>query len=162
MNVTDKWFDENTALLIRYMGRVKELEEENSKLHQAFEDHSMIIAELEDANRWIPVSEQKPEVRKSVEIKFLSNGKKFVTVGYYIPPKTVLSVDFCNDEWPDECLDWDEEIQEYWCPEGWFEHTYSGETDFIMDVDIIDWRYLPDDENLPLPDVPVENPQEGE
>ena len=61
MNVTDKWFDENTALLIRYMGRVKELEEENSKLHQAFEDHSMIIAELEDANRWIPVSECNPK-----------------------------------------------------------------------------------------------------
>ena len=120
----------------------------------AFEHHGDIydafMAGYEAAQKWIPVECEKPKANTIVcIIAITETGKRYRTVAYFIPTKTVLADDFLESGYDSEDLqEYDDELDEYWVKEGWFEYQTVAEIHWHISDKITHW--------LPIPKLPTE------
>lgn len=110
--------------------------------------HMSFIAGYEAAQRWIPVEREKPKASTIVLIIAITEtGKRYRTVAYFIPTKTVLADDFLESGYDSEDLqEYDDELDEYWVKEGWFEYQTVAEIHWHISDKITHW--------LPIPKLP--------
>ena len=110
--------------------------------------HMSFIAGYEAAQQWIPVTpETRPKAREAVNIIAVTdNGKRYRTIAYFIPEKTVLASGFFDDCCGDLEV-YDEEIDEYWVAEGWFEWQSVSEIHYHISDRITHY--------LPIPKLPT-------
>ncbi len=110
--------------------------------------HMSFIAGYEAAQRWIPVEREKPKANTIVLIIAITEtGKRYRTVAYFIPTKTVLADDFLESGYDSEDLqEYDDELDEYWVKEGWFEYQTVAEIHWHISDKITHW--------LPIPKLP--------
>lgn len=110
--------------------------------------HMSFIAGYESAQRWIPVEREKPKANTIVLIIAITEtGKRYRTVAYFIPTKTVLADDFLESGYDSEDLqEYDDELDEYWVKEGWFEYQTVAEIHWHISDKITHW--------LPIPKLP--------
>lgn len=110
--------------------------------------HMSFIAGYEAAQRWIPVEREKPKANTIVLIIAITEtGKRYRTVAYFIPTKTVLADDFLESGYYSEDLqEYDDELDEYWVKEGWFEYQTVAEIHWHISDKITHW--------LPIPKLP--------
>ena len=94
---------------------------------------------------WIKTDERKPEAQKMVFITAHEEkyNHSYTTTAQYIPPKTVLSEDFLNDEYSEGCEEYDEENDCYWVLEGWFEYQTIPDVSWKIDDTVTHWMELP-------------------
>lgn len=97
---------------------------------------------VEFAQRWIPVDEELPEPLVKVFVKILSvNNKEFVITAQYVPPRTVLAEDFLDPDYSDlELEDYDKENDIFYVVEGWWEHTYEADVNYMISDKVTSWR----------------------
>ena len=98
---------------------------------------------------WISVSDQLPAAKQRVYVCVLGEGKKtpFQTMAEFISKRSVMFEDYCNDEnWPDGG-DYDEDIDDYWTPEGWYEWQSEPEINWMLGGRVTHW--------MPLLDLPI-------
>lgn len=110
--------------------------------------HMSFIAGYEAAQKWIPVEREKPKANTIVLIIAITEtGKRYRTVAYFIPTKTVLADDFLESGYDSEDLqEYDDELDEYWVKEGWFEYQTVAEIHWHISDKITHW--------LPIPKLP--------
>ena len=110
--------------------------------------HMSFIAGYEAAQGWIPVEREKPKANTIVLIIAITEtGKRYRTVAYFIPTKTVLADDFLESGYDSEDLqEYDAELDEYWVKEGWFEYQTVAEIHWHISDKITHW--------LPIPKLP--------
>lgn len=110
--------------------------------------HMSFIAGYEAAQSWIPVEREKPKANTIVLIIAITEtGKRYRTVAYFIPTKTVLADDFLESGYNSEDLqEYDDELDEYWVKEGWFEYQTVAEIHWHISDKITHW--------LPIPKLP--------
>ena len=98
---------------------------------------------------WINIKDQQPE-SKSIVMVFFKNkyGKKHITIAQYVSYRTVLAEDFLNDECDESFMDYDEENDCYWIPEGFYEYQYEPEINYFLTEEVLYW--------MPLPEYPEE------
>lgn len=110
--------------------------------------HMSFIAGYEASQRWIPVEREKPKANTIVLIIAITEtGKRYRTVAYFIPTKTVLADDFLESGYDSEDLqEYDDELDEYWVKEGWFEYQTVAEIHWHISDKITHW--------LPIPKLP--------
>lgn len=110
--------------------------------------HMSFIAGYEAAQMWIPVEREKPKANTIVLIIAITEtGKRYRTVAYFIPTKTVLADDFLESGYDSEDLqEYDDELDEYWVKEGWFEYQTVAEIHWHISDKITHW--------LPIPKLP--------
>lgn len=110
--------------------------------------HMSFIAGYEAAQRWIPVEREKPKANTIVLIIAITEtGKRYRTVAYFIPTKTVLADAFLESGYDSEDLqEYDDELDEYWVKEGWFEYQTVAEIHWHISDKITHW--------LPIPKLP--------
>lgn len=90
---------------------------------------------------WISVNDSLPDSGKRVLFAWMNNydpPKKRVSIGFYAA-KHELTVDHWEDE---ECADYDEEQDQYFCHEGWHEDMWEGEY-FLPVVGVSHWMPEP-------------------
>ena len=111
--------------------------------------HMSFIAGYDAAQRWIPVECEKPKANTIVcIIAITETGKRYRTVAYFIPTKTVLADDFLESGYDSEDLqEYDDELDEYWVKEGWFEYQTVAEIHWHISDKITHW--------LPIPKLPT-------
>lgn len=96
-------------------------------------------AGVEFAQRWIPVSEEMPPSRKMVLARIdRGEGKTWLILAEFIKTRTVLAEDFFED-YDDDEMDYDEEIDSYYVPETWVECSYFGDS-IMFSNPVIEWR----------------------
>ena len=95
--------------------------------------------------KWICCSKELPEKMASVLVAFKNNyGNTGISIGQYVPPKTVLSEDFLTDDVDCSSLEeYDEEKDCYWVKEGWFEHSTQYDYGCSFHEKITHWMSLP-------------------
>ena len=97
-------------------------------------------AEL-DKRAPIPVTERMPEPDMPVLIAVRrSNGTTRRLRASYAPPKT-LPVGF--EMHADDFGEYDEETDEYYCPEGWYEHNEYDDVHWAVEGEVTHWWELP-------------------
>ena len=74
--------------------------------------------------------------------------KKHITIAQYISYHIVLAEDFLNDEYDESFMDYDEENDCYWTPEGFYEYQYEPEINYFLTEEVLYW--------MPLPEYPEE------
>ena len=98
------------------------------------------IRGFDEARRWIPLSEQKPEPQTMVLAKIdRGEGKTWVILAKFIPARTVLAEDFFEDYEEDD-MDYDEENDQYYVPETWVECSWFGSDLMFHSEPVIEWR----------------------
>lgn len=132
---------------------IEGLDKHDAPFLTAFEHHEDVsdafIAGYEAAQQWIPVTpETMPKTKEAVNvIAVTDNGKRYRTIAYFIPEKTVLASGFFDDCCGDLEV-YDEEIDEYWVAEGWFEWQSVSEIHYHISDRITHY--------LPIPKLPTE------
>lgn len=134
------------------LARITELE---SQLAQRFDAADMATAAAQgfrdgvaSAASWISVDERLPEPGNTV---LLDIGKKYPIRALWAAKNTVrVGTDV------DDCGEYDEETDEYYCPEGWYEWNEHEEVHWAVSETPRAWRELPQ----PLPAAP--GPADGE
>lgn len=92
---------------------------------------------------WIKTSERQPAPRQRVYVVVVDEyGNKYQTMAEFIPEKTVLFVDYCNDEYCDSSGDYDEEMDCFWTPAGYYEWQHESEINFLISGQVTDWMPL--------------------
>lgn len=81
---------------------------------------------------WISVNEQMPERLQNVYIIVQNNGKQFQSIAQYVPPKSVLFEDYINNDYTNDVGDYDETIDDYWSPSGFYEHQTATDINFMI------------------------------
>lgn len=137
---------EGSAELRRQHARITELE---SQLAQRFDAADMATAAAQgfrdgeaSAASWISVDARLPEPNTPV---LLDIGKMFPLRALWAGKHTV-SVGTDVDDWGE----YDEETDEYYCPEGWYEWNEHEEVHWAVSETPRAWRELPP----PLPTTP--------
>ena len=99
-------------------------------------------AGVEFAQRWIPVEEELPNKLITVLVKLKSSysEKEYTTTAQYVPSRSVLAEDFCNEDWEEDMFDHDEETDTDWCPTGWFEWQTVTDTNWMLTDEVTHWR----------------------
>ena len=89
-----------------------------------------------------PVTKEPPRVL--VEVFNEETTTTYVTVAEYVPKNTILFDDYCDrDAWVDMPDTYDEDIDDYWTPEGWYEWCSTQDVKLpILDV-VVAWCPLP-------------------
>ena len=100
------------------------------------------IAELEEWERWIPISDGPPENIRPVLVRARNKkGECFVLRAAYAH-KRELEID--SDDYADGFADHDEDNGIDYCPEGWYEWNYTDEVHYYLGhLEITHWRELP-------------------
>ena len=98
------------------------------------------ITALEDALRWRKTREELPEAGADVSCRMRWRGRKTTCVftGYYARKFEIEAS--CDDE---SDHDYDEIIETYFLPEGWYENQYNGGDYSSIGVtggEVIEWR----------------------
>jgi len=91
---------------------------------------------------WISVSERLPEPQQTVYVCVVNGEKRFQTMAVYIPPKHIVWDEFMS---PDSELDtslYDEKIDDFWTPEGWYEWQSEAELHLKITNDVTHWMPL--------------------
>lgn len=99
------------------------------------------------AEKWIPISEKRPENEKDVEITYTKKHWKtgetlyFTARAFYTDGTMTTEDSACS--WND-CDNWEyiEEKDAYLIPEGWWESVSFGEEFAAVDAEVIAWRPL--------------------
>ena len=98
------------------------------------------IEGFNEARKWIPLSEQKPEPQTMVLAKIdRGEGKTWVILAKFIPARTVLAEDFFED-YDEDDMDYDEENDQYYVPETWVECSWFGSDLMFHSEPVIEWR----------------------
>lgn len=79
--------------------------------------------------------------RVLVRVMYGTSGKPWTTVAAYIAKHTEKA----DSDSFEGVLDYDEETDEYYYPEGWYEHGLYAEVNYIITDTVLVWTYLPDD-----------------
>lgn len=111
------------------------------------EDERRRIAQIlrqvakESAPAWIPVSERLPEAEHFVIAAYRNELGKWRRVrAFWVPAKTLIA----DDDDFGEFGDYDEEQDQYFCPEGWYEMNEHDEVAWkISDGTVTHWQPLP-------------------
>ncbi len=102
--------------------------------------------------KWIPCT---PETMPDPNVKVIMQcrGKAwpdgyryFQTIGCWIPRFTIKIEDKWTDLPDDSCEEYNEELDDYYCLEGWYEECTNGDGDcqsWYMNADVIAWMPLP-------------------
>ena len=135
----DGWPAVRTREITALLDRITELE---SQLAQRFDAADMATAAAQgfrdgvaSAASWISVDERLPEPGNPV---LLDIGKKFPIRALWAGKHTV-SVGTDVDDWGE----YDEETDEYYCPEGWYEWNEHEEVHWAVSETPRAWRELP-------------------
>ena len=148
----DGWPAVRTREITALLARITELE---SQLAQRFDAADMATAAAQgfrdgvaSAASWISVDERLPEPGNPV---LLDIGKKYPIRALWAAKNTVRVVTDVDD-----CGEYDEETDEYYCPEGWYEWNEHEEVHWAVSETPRAWRELPP----PLP--AATGPADGE
>jgi len=108
--------------------------------------------------RWIDVAKRKPKAEQPVLVAYKNIlGDSRIVMASYIPPKTVLSIDFfyvpspmyCFDNPMDESFDtgdfeeYDTEKNCNWVLESWWEWSWRSHIQWKVDGEVTRFRPLP-------------------
>lgn len=109
----------------------------------------MAINALKNQPNWISVKDRMPECEKPVLVAVKNyRGNIFITKGMHEDGKMIPANSIWSwDEWDEFCV-YDEEIDEYYIPEGWFECNEFIEQCGVIDQKVTHW--------MPLPEPPKE------
>ena len=98
------------------------------------------IEGFNEARKWIPLSEQKPEPQTMVLAKIdRGEGKTWVILAKFIPARTVLAEDFFED-YDEDDMDCNEEDGQYYVPETWVECSWFGSDLMFHSEPVIEWK----------------------
>jgi len=157
-NGRDIWSRTTVELAVR---EIERLRKENNKLKVRlaasendlvlFEVSEMLkktqarVQELEQERRWIPVGERLPETRQKVEVCFRGQYDKKLrtTIATYIKARTVMACDFMDEETPEEAMDYDKTIDDYWAIEGFWETMWTSGSSYCIEDEVLFWRKRP-------------------
>jgi len=94
---------------------------------------------------WIDISKRQPQARQCVLACFTNkHGHTWRVIADYIPHRTILAEDYlCEDAFDCEWLDYDQENECEWTPEGFYEFTYEGEINHFLSNPVTHWMPLP-------------------
>ena len=97
-------------------------------------------------NNWIDVNKQLPGTAYNVLVLFKNSlGNSIISIGQYIPAKTVRSEDYLTEH--EDCSsleDYDEDKDCYWVKESWFECPTQFEYGVPFSEKITHWMKKPD------------------
>ena len=95
---------------------------------------------------WIEPGKEKPKALERVLVSYLGRYSKnpSISVAVYIPPNTVRSEDFLNEDCDPGDLDTYVEAEDaYFVNESWFEASLESEQNTVLDGNIMHWCHLP-------------------
>lgn len=94
--------------------------------------------------KWISVKDKLPETPIKV-IVFWRNeyNKNRISTAQFVHPKTILAEDFLSDDC-DDFAEYDEKLDCYWTPSGWYEYQEATDLNFYLYENITHWMPLPE------------------
>jgi hypothetical protein len=97
-------------------------------------------------SNWIKTIDRLPNNDKRVLIVYMYLGYRQISIGFYVPPKTLNAEDYFDDDIAfSECSEFDEKNDKYWVKEGWFVEIPEFEGTVLLDrKDITHWQILPE------------------
>ena len=124
---------------------LKALHYDRDQYNKGYEDG------LKEARRWIPVTERLPEPETEVLILARSGKRHIITTGMYEDGSK--NTEDSEWWWETDGFEYDEELDAYIIPEGWWEYKhYNGDDEYNHAIDDVCTHWMP----LPEP------PREGE
>ena len=102
------------------------------------------------SDKWIKVEEQKPKGQLEVLVAYMNEyGVERTTTAQYVPPKSVRSEDFLDQDLEIEGVEeYDEKEDCFWVIEGWWECSEMAEINYVFSDEILYW--------MPKPEYPRE------
>ena len=94
-------------------------------------------------SKWIAVTDTMPKPEQNVLAYYENSyGKNRIVRAYHVPKNCMEIIDF--DYWDDRDLDYDEEKDIYYCPEGWYESNEHEEVNWRIDEAVTHWQPMPE------------------
>ena len=92
---------------------------------------------------WIDVNDQMPKHDTRVLVCYKNELEKDrVEIAEYIPPRTILAENYFNSE-AEGCDEYDEEKDCWWVKEGWYEASWTADTNWALGYTPTHWMPLP-------------------
>lgn len=92
--------------------------------------------------KWISVDDKLPQNLQRVLVATETDeGEQKITVAQYVAPRSVLSRDYIEYDWM--LSEYDEELDEYFAPSGFYENNYYSLENYYIDDKVTHWMPLP-------------------
>lgn len=92
--------------------------------------------------KWISVDDKLPQNLQRVLVATETDeGEQKITVAQYVAPRSVLSRDYIEYDWM--LSEYDEELDEYFAPSGFYENNYHSLENYYIDDKVTHWMPLP-------------------